>query len=60
MHWLAILGLVVVLVGIAALTGLKPSGAKSVSSTRMMTAARVVLVILAIVLVWVVWNAYGG
>lgn len=51
MSWIYVLGIVVVLVALAALTGIKPPGTRRVASTRMMTAARVVLVVIAILLV---------
>ena len=44
-----LLGLAVLFVLLAALTGIKPSGTKPVASTRLMTAARIVLVLLAVV-----------
>lgn len=51
MSWILLLGIVVVFVALVALTGIKPSGTRRVSSTRMMTAARVALVVMAIFLV---------
>ena len=50
MHWMALLGIAVVLVAVAAVTGWKPSGGRPVARTGLMTAARVVLVIVAVVL----------
>lgn len=51
MSWILLLGIVVVFVALVALTGIKPPGTRRVSSTRMMTAARVALVVMAIFLV---------
>lgn len=51
MHWIVLLGIAVVLIAIAAVTGIKPKGGKPVSRTHLMTAARVVLVFIAVILV---------
>lgn len=50
MHWIAQLGFAVLLVAIAAVLGLKPKGGRPVASTRLMTAARVMLVIIALII----------
>jgi hypothetical protein len=51
MHWIVLLGIAVVLIAIAAVTGIKPAGGRPVARTHLMTAARVVLVIVAAILV---------
>jgi len=51
MSWLTLLLLAVVLVAVAAVTGLKPRGGRPVARTRLMTAARVVLLVIALLLV---------
>lgn len=51
MHWIVLLGIAVVLIGLAAVTGIKPKGGRPVASTHLMTAARIVLVIIAVILV---------
>ena len=51
MSWLTLLLLAAVLVAVAAVTGLKPRGGRPVARTRLMTAARVVLVVIALLLV---------
>lgn len=51
MHWMVLLGIAVILVAIAAVTGAKPSGGRPVARTHLMTAARVALVVLALILV---------
>jgi hypothetical protein len=51
MHWIVLLGIAVVLVAVAAVAGIKPSGGRPVARTRLMTAARAVPVILAVILV---------
>lgn len=54
MSWIVILGIVVVVVALFALTGVKPKGTRRVASTRLMSAARVVLLIIVLILIWVV------
>lgn len=49
MSLVVLLGLAVFFVLLAALTGIKPSGTKPVASTRLMTAARIVLVLMAVI-----------
>lgn len=51
MHWIVLLGIAVVLIAIAAVTGIKPKGGKPVARTHLMTAARIVLVVIAVILV---------
>lgn len=51
MSWLTLLLLAAVLVAVAAVTGLKPRGGRPVARTRLMTAARVVLLVIALLLV---------
>lgn len=49
MHWIVLLGIAVVLVAIAALTGANPDDGRPVSRTRLMTAARILLVVIALI-----------
>lgn len=57
MSWIVLLGIAVVLVALAALTGIKPKGGRPVASTRLMGMARVVLLIAAgIVVLLAVWG----
>jgi hypothetical protein len=51
MSWLTLLLLAAVLVAVAAVTGLKPRGGRPVARTRLMSAARVVLLVIALLLV---------
>lgn len=61
MSWLALLGIAVVFTTIAALIGGQPDGARPVSGTRMMGAARVILFILgAIFLILAVRGYFAG
>jgi hypothetical protein len=48
--WLTLLLLVAVLVAVAAITGVKPRGGRPVARTRLMSAARVVLLVIAVLL----------
>jgi hypothetical protein len=48
--WLTLLLLVAVLVAVAAITGIKPRGGRPVARTRLMSAARVVLLVIAVLL----------
>lgn len=50
MSWLTLLLLVAVLVAVAAITGVKPRGGRPVARTRLMSAARVVLLVIAVLL----------
>jgi hypothetical protein len=55
MSWLSILGVVVVLVGLVSVFGATPKGGRPASRTRLMSAARFVLVLIGIVLIWAGW-----
>lgn len=59
MHWSYLLGLVLIVVVSASLTGAKPEGAKPVRQTRLMTAAKVALAVVGLVLAWLLLRAYG-
>lgn len=54
------MGMTAVIVGVAiallAVFGIRPRGGKQVSNTQMMTAARVVLVVLALVIIFLGWR----
>jgi hypothetical protein len=60
MHWTVLLGIAVVLVAVAALTGAKPSETRPVARTRLMHVARVMLVIVALLLAAAAWWATQG
>jgi hypothetical protein len=55
MTWLNVLIAVAVLVAVVALLGVRPKGGRPVERTQLMTAARVVLVILVAVVAWAMW-----
>ena len=60
MTWLAWLGIVVVIVAIAAVTGIKPGGTRHVASTRMMGVARFVLLLIVIIVAYLVYRSRSG
>jgi hypothetical protein len=60
MTWLVWLTIAVVIAAVAAVTGLQPAGARSVASTRMMGIARLVLVAIVIIFVYLAWRARAG
>lgn len=57
MTWLAWLGIAVVIVAIAAVTGIKPKDARHVAGTQMMGVARVVLFIIVIIAAYLAYQA---
>ena len=52
MTWFGVLIATVVVIAVVALSGVRPKGARPVGNTHLMSAARVVLVILAVVLAY--------
>ena len=60
MTWLAWLGVVVVIVAIAAVTDIKPGGTRHVARTRMMGVARVVLAAIVIILAYLAYRSRSG
>lgn len=60
MSWIVWLGLAVVVVAIAAVTGVKPKGTRHVAHTRMMGVGRVFLFLIVIILVYMALRARGG
>jgi uncharacterized membrane protein YozB (DUF420 family) len=60
MNWLAMLGVAVVIVAVAAVTGIKPKGTRSVSHSRMMGMGRIALVIIALIVAYVAFRARNG
>ena len=55
MTWLSLLIAVAVAIVLVALSGVRLKGARPVGGTGLMTAARIVLVILAVVVAYVTW-----
>lgn len=57
MNWLSILGIVVILVAIASVFGLNPKGGRPVARTRLMSVARVFLVVLGAIMVYLAFKS---
>lgn len=57
MHWIYILLLVVVFVAFFAIPGAEPEKGRPASKTRLMTAARIMLVVVALLLVLAYFQA---
>jgi hypothetical protein len=55
MTWLSVLIVVAALVALVALSGVRAKGGRPVGRTGLMSAARIVLVILAAVVAYIVW-----
>jgi heme/copper-type cytochrome/quinol oxidase subunit 4 len=60
MNWLVWLGLAVVITAVAAVTGSKAKGTRPVAHTRMMGVARVVLVVVVLIFVYLAYRARSG
>jgi choline-glycine betaine transporter len=58
--WLAYLGIAVFIVAIAAVTGIKPKGTRSVSHSRMMGIGRLALLVIVVILVYAAFRARAG
>ena len=57
MNWLKVLGIAVVVVAIAAVTGIKPRGTRPVAHSRMMGMARIALAIFVIIIIYLAVRA---
>lgn len=60
MSWLTWLILAVILTAVAAVTGIKPKGTRHVAGTRMMTVARLFLLIVVIIFAYLAFRARSG
>ena len=60
MDWLVVLGIVVVIAAIAAVTGIKPKGTRPVARSRMMGMGRIALIVIVIIIAYAVWSARAG
>lgn len=60
MNWLVLLGLAVVIVAAAAVTGIKPKGTRSVSHSRMMGMGRLALLAIAVIIAYLAFRARSG
>ena len=56
MSWIVWVGLAVVIVALAAVTGIKPKGSRPVAGTRLMGVGRVVLLIIAGIFVYMAFR----
>ncbi len=57
MTWLSWLLLAALIAVVAAVTGIKPKGTRHVANTRMMGVARIVLILIAIIVAYAVYQA---
>ena len=57
MTWLAWLGLAVLITAVAAVTGIKPKGTRHVAGTRLMSVARVALLIFVAICAYLAFRA---
>jgi hypothetical protein len=57
MTWLTWLLLAALIAVVAAVTGIKPKGTRHVANTRMMGAARIVLILIAIIVAYAVYRS---
>ena len=55
MNWIALLGIVVVIVALAALTGIKPKGTRSIAHSRLMTVGWIILLVIGVIIAWIVF-----
>ena len=60
MNWLVLLGIAVVIVAVAAVTGIKPKGTRHVAHSRMMGMGRIALFLIALILLYVAYRARSG
>lgn len=60
MTWLTWLVLAALVAAVAAITGAQPQGARPVARTRMMGAARLALVALALVMLYAAFRSQAG
>ena len=57
MTWLAWLALAVLIAAVAAVTGIKPAGTRHVARTRLMGVARLVLLFIIVVFMYMAYRA---
>jgi hypothetical protein len=60
MTWLAWLGLAVIVTAVAAVTGIKPKGTRHVARTQLMGVARLALLALVIIFLYLALRARSG
>jgi hypothetical protein len=57
MTWLTWLILAVILTAVAAVTGIKPKGTRHVAGTRMMSVARLFLLVVVVIIAYLAFRA---
>ena len=60
MTWLTWLTLAVIIAAIAAVTGIKPKGTRPVARTQLMSVARVMLLIVVLIFIYLAFRARAG
>jgi hypothetical protein len=60
MTWLGWLAVVVLIVAVAAVTGIKPKGTRHVARTRLMGGARYALLVIVIIVAYLAYRARSG
>jgi len=60
MDWLTVLVIVVLIAGVAAVTGIKPKGTRHVARTRLMGGARLALLAIIILFAYLAFRARSG
>jgi hypothetical protein len=60
MTWLAWLAVAVIIAAVAAVTGIQPKGTRPVARTHMMGAARVALLIIALIFAYLAFRGRTG
>ena len=60
MDWLTVLVIVVLIAGVAAVTGIKPKGTRHVARTRLMGVARLALLAIIILFAYLAFRARSG
>lgn len=60
MNWLFWLSVVVIIAGLAAVTGVKPQGTRHVARTQMMGVARVALLVIIVIFAYIAYRARTG
>ena len=60
MNWVIWLSLAVVVVAIAAVTGIKPKGTRPVAHTRLMGVGRIALIVIVVIFAYLAYSARSG
>jgi len=60
MTWLVWLGLALIIAAIAAVTGAQPKGSRPVAGSHLMGVARVVLLVIVLIFVYLAFRARSG